>query len=169
MKALFKTNDEISPLILRVLLAVVMFPHGAQKALGWFGGFGFEGTMKFFTETMHIPAPLALLAVAAEFLGPIALVLGLASRVAAFGIGTTITVAAVMVSLPNGFFMNWFGNQKGEGIEYHILMAAIAIAVVIQGGGRWALDSVIYRKLANEGAGAGDSISGRRPLAATAR
>src|SRR5688572_9984011 len=148
MKALFKTNDETSPLILRVLLAVVMFPHGAQKALGWFGGFGFEGTMKFFAETMHIPAPLALLAVAAEFLGPIALMLGLTSRVAAFGIATTITVAALTVGLPNGFFMNWFGNQKGEGIEYHILMVAIAVALVIQGGGKWALDSVIYRKLA---------------------
>ena len=148
MKALFKTNDEVSPLILRVLLAVVMFPHGAQKVLGWFGGFGFDGTMKFFTETMHIPAPLALLAVAAEFLGPMALVLGFGSRVAAFGIGTTITVAALTVALPHGFVMNWFGNQKGEGFEYHILMAAIAIAVVIQGGGKWALDSVIHRKLA---------------------
>lgn len=165
MKALFKTNDEISPLILRVLLAVVMFPHGAQKVLGWFGGFGFEGTMKFFTETMHIPAPFALLAVAAEFLGPIALVLGLASRVAAFGIGTTITVAALTVGLPNGFFMNWFGNQKGEGIEYHILMAAIAIAIVIQGSGKWALDSVIYRKLAAKTADASAATAGKRAVA----
>jgi putative oxidoreductase len=151
MKALFKTNQEIAPLILRTLLAVVMFPHGAQKALGWFGGFGFDGTMKFFTETMHIPAPLALLAITAEFLGPIALIFGLLSRVAAFGIGTTIVVAALTVALPNGFFMNWFGNQKGEGFEYHILMAAIALAVMIQGGGKWALDSLIYRKFVGGG------------------
>jgi putative oxidoreductase len=164
MKPLFKTNDEISPLILRVLLAVVMFPHGAQKVLGWFGGFGFEGTMKFFTETMHIPAPLALLAMAAEVLGPIALVVGLTSRVAAFGIGTTITVAALTVGLPNGFFMNWFGNQKGEGIEYHILMAAIAIAIVIQGSGKWALDSVIYRKLAAWNDDASASTTGKRAV-----
>lgn len=167
MKALFKTNGEISPLIFRVLLAAVMFPHGAQKALGWFGGFGFDGSMKFFTETMHIPAPLALLAITAEFLGPIALVLGLFSRVAAFGIGTTITVAALTVALPNGFFMNWFGNQKGEGFEYHILMAAIALAVVMQGGGKWALDSFVYRKLA-----AGDEVpvapTGTRNQPATA-
>lgn len=148
MKKLFKTNEEISPLILRALLAIVMFPHGAQKALGWFGGFGFDGTMKFFTETMHIPAPLALLAITAEFLGPLALMLGLLSRVAAFGIGTTIAVAALTVALPHGFFMNWFGNQKGEGFEYHILMAAIALALTIQGGGKWALDSIIFRKLA---------------------
>lgn len=166
MKALFKTNNEISPFILRVLLAVVMFPHGAQKALGWFGGFGFEGTMKFFTETMHIPAPLALAAVAAEFLGPIALVLGFGSRVAAFGIGTTISVAALTVALPHGFFMNWFGNQKGEGYEYHLLMAAISVALVIQGSGKWALDSVIYRKLAERSTDARAS-SHAKPVAAT--
>jgi putative oxidoreductase len=124
-----------------------MFPHGAQKVLGWFGGYGYAGTMNFFTQTMHIPAPLAILAITAEFLGSIALVFGLLSRVAAFGIGVTITVAAFTVALPNGFFMNWFGNQKGEGVEYHILMAAIALAVVIKGGGKWALDSVIARKL----------------------
>lgn len=167
MKALFKTSDEISPLILRVLLAVVMFPHGAQKVLGWFGGFGFDGTMKFFTETMHIPAPLALLAVAAEFLGPIALVLGLLSRVAAFGIGTTVAVAALTVALPNGFFMNWFGNQKGEGFEYHVLMAAIALAVVIQGGGKWALDSVIHRRLSDGGERSVATVSNpKRPAVA---
>jgi putative oxidoreductase len=168
MKALFKTNDDVSPLILRVLLAAVMFPHGAQKALGWFGGFGFEGTMEFFTRTMHIPAPLALLAVAAEFLGPVALVLGLGSRIAAFGIGTTISVAALTVALPNGFFMNWFGNQKGEGFEYHILMAAIAIAVVIQGGGKWALDSVIHRYLAGRATQSGAPVQGKPAVTAAA-
>ena len=148
MKALFKTNDEIAPVVLRLVLAGVMFPHGAQKVLGWFGGYGFSGTMNFFTQTMHIPAPFAVLAIVAEFLGPLALVFGLLSRVAAFGIGTTITVAALTVGLPNGFFMNWFGNQKGEGIEYNILMAGIAVAIILQGGGKWAVDSLIYRKLA---------------------
>jgi putative oxidoreductase len=150
MKALFKSNDEIAPVVLRLVLAGVMFPHGAQKVLGWFGGYGLSGTMNFFTQTMHIPAPFAALAIVAEFLGPIALVFGLLSRVAAFGIGTTITVAALTVGLPNGFFMNWFGNQKGEGIEYNILMAGIALAIVIQGGGKWAVDSLIYRKLAGK-------------------
>jgi putative oxidoreductase len=150
MKALFKTNNEIAPVVLRIVLAGVMFPHGAQKVLGWFGGYGLSGTMNFFTQSMHIPAPFAVLAITAEFLGPLALVFGLLSRVAAFGIGTTITVAALTVGLPNGFFMNWFGNQKGEGIEYNILMAGIAAAVVIQGGGKWAIDSLIYRKLAGK-------------------
>ena len=61
MKRFFATNDSYAPLVARVLLAAVMFPHGAQKLLGWFGGYGFAGTMQFFTQTMHIPAPLALL------------------------------------------------------------------------------------------------------------
>ena len=103
--------------------------------------------MQFFTQSMLIPAPLALLAVVAEFFGPLALVLGLTTRLAAFGIGTTISVAALTVALPNGFFMNWFGNQKGEGVEYHLLMITLALVLIIQGGGAYALDNVIARKL----------------------
>lgn len=148
LQLLFKTNNDAIPLFLRLLLAAVMFPHGAQKVFGWFGGYGFTGTMNFFTQTMHIPAPLAFLAIAAEFAGPIALVLGLTSRVAAFGIGTNMVVAALTSHVANGFFMNWFGNQKGEGFEYHLLAGAIALTLVVRGGGKWALDSVIYHKLA---------------------
>ncbi|MDB6019328.1 MAG: DoxX family protein [Pedosphaera sp.] len=147
LSLLFKTNKGIAPLIMRLGLAGVMFPHGAQKLLGWFGGYGFDGTMQFFTQTMHIPAALAFLAIVAEFFGSLALVFGLFSRVAAFGIGTVIAVAASTVALPNGFFMNWFGNQKGEGIEYHILMVVLAAGIVIQGGGQWAIDSLIHRRL----------------------
>jgi putative oxidoreductase len=148
MKRLFDTNDSFGPLAARLFLAVVMFPHGAQKLLGWFGGYGFEGTMNFFTQQMHIPAPLALLAVTAEFFGPIALVLGLGTRLAAFGIGTTIAVAGLTVALPHGFFMNWFGTQKGEGVEYHLLMIGLALVLVIQGAGRFALDSLVARRFA---------------------
>jgi putative oxidoreductase len=145
IQSLLTTRNEVAPLILRLMLAIVMFPHGAQKVLGWFGGYGFAGTMKYFTESLHIPAGLALLAIVAEFAGSLALVFGLLSRVAAFGIGVTIAVAAVMVHLPHGFFMNWFGNQKGEGFEFHLLLVAMAAAVVIQGGGKWAVDSVLSR------------------------
>lgn len=150
MKALqlfFQTRDDFAPVLMRVGLAVVMFPHGAQKVLGWFGGYGFAGTMKFFTESMNIPAPVAVLAILAEFLGPIGLVLGLGTRLAAFGIGATITVAALMAHTANGFFMNWSGKQAGEGYEYHILMAVLAFAVVIQGAGRWSLDTLVAKKL----------------------
>jgi Predicted membrane protein len=150
LSLLLKTNDAIAPVVLRLMLAITMFPHGAQKVLGWWGGYGFAATLKSFTENMNIPAPFALLAIAAEFLGPIALVLGLFTRVAAFGIAATITVAALMVSAKFGFFMNWSGKQAGEGIEYHLLMVAIALALMIQGGGRWALDSVIASRLDNK-------------------
>ena len=148
IKKLFKTNDALAPFILRVLLAAVMFPHGAQKVLGWFGGYGFSGTMKFFTETAHIPAPFAFLAILAEFGGSIALFFGLLTRLSAFGIGTTIAVAALMMHAKNGFFMNWNGTVPPvEGFEYHILVVAIALALMLQGGGKLALDSLICRKL----------------------
>jgi putative oxidoreductase len=147
LKKFFATKPEFAMLYLRLLLAAVIFPHGAQKTLGWFGGHGYEGTMQFFTQQLHIPAFFAFLAITAEFLGSIALVFGFVTRLAAFGIGTTIAVAVFMVHLSNGFFMNWTGQQKGEGFEYHILVIAIALALMFKGGGRWALDSVIAKRI----------------------
>jgi putative oxidoreductase len=146
LKSFFKTNNDVIPLILRLLLGGVFFPHGAQKVLGWFGGYGFGGTMGAFTQQMHIPAVLAFLAIAAEFAGSLALIAGFFTRAAALGIAAVMAVAMTM-HWPNGFFMNWYGAQKGEGIEYHLLAAGIALALVIGGGGKWSLDSVIARKL----------------------
>lgn len=146
MKALpllFKTNNSTAPLIARLMLGLVMFPHGAQKTLGWFGGYGFSGTMNFFTDTMHIPAALAFLAILAEFAGSLGLIAGLFSRVAAFGITSVMTVAILSSHAANGFFMNWYGNQKGEGFEYHLLAIGLALIVLIHGGGKASLDSVI--------------------------
>jgi putative oxidoreductase len=137
---ILSTSGDPVATLSRLVLALVMFPHGAQKVLGWFGGYGFAGTMQAFTEQMGIPAVLAFLAIAVEFLGPIALVLGLGSRIAAAGIAINMAVAVWMVHLPNGFFMNWFGNQKGEGFEYHLLAIALALVVVIRGSGAWSLD-----------------------------
>jgi len=147
LKKFFATKPEFAVLYLRLLLAAVMFPHGAQKTLGWFGGHGFSATMQSFTGQMGIPAVFAFLAITAEFFGSLALVLGLFTRLAAFGIGTTIAVAAFMVHVAHGFFMNWSGQQKGEGFEYHILVCAIALALMFKGGGRWALDSLIAERL----------------------
>src|SRR5512145_1048340 len=123
---LLHTDSGVVGLLLRITLAVVMFPHGAQKVLGWFGGHGFKGTMKSFTGS-GIPAVFALLALAAEFLGPLGLAVGLLTRVAAFGIACVMLVAIVTVHWSHGFFINWYGNQKGEGIEYHLLVLGIAI------------------------------------------
>jgi putative oxidoreductase len=140
---LLQTDDDAASLILRVLLGAVMFAHGAQKVLGVFGGHGLAGTMGFFTGQLGIPAPLAVLAIATEFLGSLGLFFGFLTRLAALGIGVLMVVAAVMVHLPNGFFMNWFGNQKGEGFEYHILAVAIALALLIRGGGKWSIDRAL--------------------------
>ncbi len=146
-KKLTQTDPDLATLVLRVLLGLVFLPHGLQKTLGWFGGYGFSGTMGFFTGTLGIPAVLAFFAILAEFLGSLGLIAGLFTRVAAFGIGVMITVAAFMLHVQNGFFMNWFGNQKGEGFEYHILAAAIAVVLAIRGGGKWSADRAIAKGL----------------------
>ena len=138
---LLQTNSGVAGLLLRITFAVVIFPHGAQKALGWFGGHGFKGTMKYFTNS-GIPTGFGLLAIAAEFLGPLGLAVGLLTRVAAFGIACVMLVA-ITVHWPHGFFINWYGNQKGEGIEYHLLALGIAITLIIVGAGAWSLDGVL--------------------------
>jgi putative oxidoreductase len=147
LQLLCKTNNSFAPLIARLTLGIVMFPHGAQKALGWFGGYGFSGTMNFFTQQMHIPAPLAFLAIAAEFAGSIGLIVGCLSRVAAFGIATNMIVAILTVHAANGFFMNWFGTQKGEGFEYHLLAIGLALVVIVCGAGKASLDSLFAKSL----------------------
>jgi putative oxidoreductase len=144
--AFFATDRDIAGTILRLALAVTLFPHGAQKALGWFGGFGFEKTVGFFVAN-GTPAFLAVLIIAAEFLGPLALVAGFFTRWSAFGIGLVMLGAVGMVHAQNGFFMNWMGTQKGEGIEYFIPVLAIALALLVKGGGRWALDRVLAERI----------------------
>lgn len=149
MKALhllLKTDDSTAPLLARLTLGLVMFPHGAQKALGWFGGYGFSGTMGFFTGTMHIPAVFAFLAIAAEFAGSLALIAGLGSRVAALGLAVVMVVAIFSGHLAHGFFMNWFGNQKGEGFEYHLLVLGLTLIVMVHGAGRASLDALLARR-----------------------
>ena len=143
LTSLMKTSNDSASLVLRVMLGLVFFPHGAQKALGWFGGYGLQGTLGFFTHTLGVPMVFAVLAIAAEFLGAIGLIAGLLTRVAAFGIACNMLVAIYMVHLPNGFFMNWTGKQAGEGYEYHLLVIAMAIALMIKGGGRWSLDHAL--------------------------
>lgn len=143
---LIATTDDPAGLIARLALGLVIFPHGAQKALGWFGGNGFAGTMGFFTGMMHIPAPFAFLAIMAEFLGSIALILGVLGRVGAFGILCNMAVAVLMVHVPNGFFMNWTGAQKGEGFEYHLLAIGLALIVLWKGSGRYSVDRALTRR-----------------------
>jgi putative oxidoreductase len=143
VKKLFQTNDDVALLVLRLMLGIVFFPHGMQKLVGWFGGYGFSGTMGFFTGNLSIPEFFAFLAIMAEGLGSLGLITGLLTRVAAFGIAVNMIVAVYLLHLQNGFFMNWSGAQKGEGYEFHILVIAIAIALMIRGGGKWSADKAI--------------------------
>ncbi len=146
LKKLFQTENDTATMILRVLLGVVFFPHGMQKLFGWFGGYGFSGSYGFFTGS-GIPALFAVLAILAEGLGSLGLLTGLLTRVSALGIGTNMVVAVLMIHHKFGFFMNWDGKQAGEGFEYHLLVIAIALALIIKGGGKWSIDRVIAKKV----------------------
>jgi len=130
----------LAPFVSRATLAVVMFPHGAQKALGWFGGYGWSGTMGFLTGQVGLPSPLAALVIVLEFVGPVLLLLGLGTRVVALGFIGIMLGAITTVHAQHGFFMNWFGAQQGEGYEYHVLVIGLALAVALKGAGRWSLD-----------------------------
>jgi putative oxidoreductase len=147
IRRLFKTDGTISGTILRVLLGIAIFPHGAQKLLGWFGGGGFDASMRMFESNFQIPTIFALLAILAESIGAVALIAGFFTRVAALAISVNMVIAVYFVHLKNGFFMNWMGTAKGEGFEYHILAVAIGLALMITGGGRWSVDGVIAGKL----------------------
>jgi len=149
IRKLIATNNDVAITILRLVLGVVFFAHGAQKALGWFGGYGFIGTMGFFTGMMHIPAVFAFLAIAAEFLGGLGLILGLFTRVAALGISCNMIVAVAMVHHQFGFFMNWTGGQKGEGYEYQLVLLAALVVLMIRGAGAASVDRVLSSSTKN--------------------
>jgi len=142
MKSLLRTSTDPSLLVARVALGVMLFAHGAQKVLGIFGGRGLEAAMQFFAG-LDIPVPLAVAAMAMEFVGGPMLVLGILGRVVGLGAAIHMTVAAYTVAFPFGFFMNWANNQAGEGYEFHILAVALAIVVIVNGSGPLSVDRVI--------------------------
>lgn len=147
MKALFDTDESWSGLILRITLGLVMFPHGAQKLLGWYGGFGFDGTMGFFTQQMGLPWLIAFLVIIGESFGSVALLIGLLARFTAASLAVIMVGAIVSTHIPHGFFMNWFGKQQGEGYEYHLLVIGIAAALFATGAGRWSADREIAERI----------------------
>lgn len=143
-RILFRTSDDLAPALARLTLGLVIFPHGAQHMLGWFGGYGFHGTLGWMTGTLGFPAPLAVLALVTEIAAPFALVLGLGGRLAALGI-VGLMFGALSTHLPNGFFMNWFGSLPAgqEGFEYHLIAIALAGVVALEGSGAWSLDRML--------------------------
>ena len=148
-RKLIATDNDTATTILRLVLGVIFFAHGAQKMLGWFGGYGFTGTMGFFTGTLHIPATFAFLAIAAEFFGGLGLIFGLLTRVASFGVFCNMIVAVAMVHGQFGFWMNWTGAQKGEGYEYHLLLLAASAVLMIRGAGAASVDRLLSSSASN--------------------
>jgi putative oxidoreductase len=147
MRQLFQTDDSWTGLVLRLTLGLVMFPHGAQKLLGWYGGFGFSGTMGFFTETMHLTWIVAFLVIVGEFFGSLGLIVGLLTRFTAASFVVIMLGAITTSHIQNGFFMNWFGKQQGEGYEYHLLVIGIGLALLMTGAGKWSVDRLFAEKI----------------------
>ncbi|MEO6830486.1 MAG: DoxX family protein [Acidobacteriaceae bacterium] len=143
-RRIFATRDELTLTVARLALGVVLFAHGAQLMLGWFGGSGYAGSMQFFTQTLHMPAPLAWLAIVSQFTGSVALLLGFLTRIAALGIAIDMLVAIFKVHIHVGFFMNWAGTQKGEGYEYHLLALALCFLLMVKGAGAFSIDGAVY-------------------------
>lgn len=146
---LLATDRALAPTLLRATLALVMFPHGAQKALGWFGGYGWSGTMGFLTGQIGMPSPAAALVILLEFLGPLLLLTGLLTRAIGLGFIGIMLGAITTVHAEHGFFMNWYGAQKGEGFEFHLLVIGAAAALVLTGAGRWSIDGKLAERRAH--------------------
>lgn len=147
MRWMLQTDDSWTGLILRVTLGLVMFPHGAQKMLGWFGGYGFGGTMSFFTAQLALPWIIGFLVIMGEFFGSLGLLAGFADALQRSQLIIIMLGAITMAHWPYGFFMNWFGQQHGEGFEYHLLVMGIALALIAAGGGKWSLDRQVAHRL----------------------
>ncbi|HEV7329456.1 MAG TPA: DoxX family protein [Flavisolibacter sp.] len=153
-KIVFSTTGNYAPLALRLLLSFVLFPHGAQKLFGWFGGFGFEGSMAYFTQDVGLPWIIGFAVIMIEFFGPLFLVLGLGTRLWSLGI-LAIMTGVIVTTFNDYFFMNWFGSQKAEGYEFFLLAIGMALSLIISGGGKFSLDAFISRNNSKQYQGVG--------------
>ena len=143
-RKLLATSNDLTLTIVRLVLGMTFFAHGAQKMLGWFGGYGFQGTIHFFSQ-VGLPAVVTVLIMVTEMFGGLGLIFGFLTRIPALGIGVEMIGATFMVHLPNGFFMNWAGNQKGEGFEYHLLAIAMAATLLLRGAGAYSVDRTLSK------------------------
>lgn len=138
---IIKTSNEWPGLVLRLTAGLIMLPHGLQKLAGLFGGYGFKASMDYFTTTLRLPWIIALLVILIECLGPLGLILGLFSRIWAALLIVVMIGAVVTTNAKHGLFMNWFGNQSGEGFEYHLLFIGICISIILLGSGKFSIDN----------------------------
>lgn len=146
LKTLFTTNPNIGFSIARLTLGLVLFPHGAQKLLGLFGGNGYTATVDFFTSQMGLPGIIAFSIIIIEFFGSISLILGLIGRFWALSIAGMFLGIIYTTQFEHGFFMNWYGDQAGEGFEYSLLVIGLALTIVVNGSGKWSVDNLISKK-----------------------
>lgn len=140
---LFQSQSGWAGLALRITAALVMFPHGAQKLMGWFGGYGFKGTMGYFTQTVGLPWVIGFLVIVLEVFGSLAILAGIGTRLWAIALGIVVIGIMFTAHIQNGFFMNWFGNQAGEGVEYFLLLLGIYISLAIGGSGKLSVDELL--------------------------
>ncbi|WP_236652756.1 DoxX family protein [Chitinophaga vietnamensis] len=151
MQRIFSTDSNWTGFVLRLTLGLVLFPHATQKMFGWFGGPGISGEMHYMTAIMKLPAFVAASAIFVECAGMILLIAGAGTRIAAFSLFWLFIGMIAVEHGQNGFFVNWFGVMPAgkEGFEYHLLVLGICIALLIQGGGRYAVDGT--RRLSYSG------------------
>jgi len=142
---IFNTTNDWTGLVTRLSIGLILFPHGAQQMLGIFGGYGFTGTMGFLTSTLHLPPLIAFMVITIEFLGSICLITGFASRVWSIAIVVIFIGTIFTAHIDNGFFMNWYGTQKGEGFEYALLVIGLSIATLINGSGKYSIDQIVFK------------------------
>lgn len=138
------TEDTILAFVLRLSLGIVMFPHGAQKLLDWFGGASLAGYVELF-HRFGFSTTVAVLVTIGEFFGGLGLIIGLLSRVAAGGLALIMAGAVLTVNGKYGFFINWAGDKARKSYEFHILVIGLAIGIIIVGGGKWPIDSALTR------------------------
>lgn len=143
---IFNTNDDWTGFVIRLTLGLILFPHGAQKMFGWFGGPGFSKEVEHLTEYMHLPWIISVMVILTEFWGSVSLIMGLASRLWSVAFGVLFVNIIFIAHLENGFFMNWFETQKGEGYEYHLLVIGLCIALGLNGSGKYSADQLISKK-----------------------
>ena len=138
IEKLLQTDADFACTFLRTIAGIIIFPYGMQKLLGWFDGVGIKGTLEQM-RVRKIPQFIGWLIIIGQSLGSIALIFGFLGRIAAGGL-FIIFIGALIVHLPDGWAMNWFGRKNGEGIEYHVLLLSLLLIVIIRGSGAMSID-----------------------------
>lgn len=143
----YKTDEHISGFVLRLTLAIVMLPHGCQLLFGWFNGFGFNGSMNYFTQVEGLPWLVGFGVILLQFLGVLLILFGFMGRLLAFAM-TVLFIGMILTShWQHGFFMNWMGSQKGEGFEFHLLAIGLCLTLLASGSGSYSFDALLTKKL----------------------